>query len=491
MIKYTNILISIIICTMFTSFMYFLNNIYINIRMKELKVHLQKANQNENNIDHINLVMKYTLHRKLYEDKISIREANIIQSHVNSLTKDQPKYDNVKITGFQIAYIPALYFINFYRFFMGKPPIKDISGDTVNSHFELAYYFERNNLYRRALKHYKLTRSESYNISRPIKASILLHEGYCYALLGEYKKAKKKYKLIINNYSNENIAITATILLKYLEGFQSESKKIMKDKTISLNKSVKLFNLLSYNEALRILSKVEQKSSKPQLEKIQYYKARCYYETGESQKSLELLLNLIIKNPTSKYSKLANKTIFIIGSQIEGHNKIKETAIKLNKIIKDDDLNQMIINSASSFSNSNEMNKNKIDLKIKPEILEKINSLEVYNKDYKYIGENVTIRVKDGNMFYGVVKDKDKDNIFLLTSVGKITINKKKIAKIKTAKYNKNFDYIGRKVKIKVNDGNLFYGVVKDKDKDKILLLTSFGEITINKKKIIKIKILQ
>ena len=49
--------------------------------------------------------------------------------------------------------------------------------------------------------------------------------------------------------------------------------------------------------------------------------------------------------------------------------------------------------------------------------------------------------------------------------------------------------YIGKKVKVKVNDGNLFYGIVKGTDKKSIFLITSFGEITVNKKNILNISI--
>jgi hypothetical protein len=47
--------------------------------MREVKLFLQRSNRSDNSIDHIGLVMKYRLHKDLYENRISNDDLNIAE----------------------------------------------------------------------------------------------------------------------------------------------------------------------------------------------------------------------------------------------------------------------------------------------------------------------------------------------------------------------------------------------------------------------------
>ena len=109
---------------------------------------------------------------------------------------------------------------------MGKGPIEIKSKSYNIIELDLAYYFERNNLFHKAVENYKIVLQKRIR-DRALAASILLHKGYCLAVLGDIGNARKNFLEIIENYSSESVAITATILMRYIEGFHNEHLRIV------------------------------------------------------------------------------------------------------------------------------------------------------------------------------------------------------------------------------------------------------------------------
>ena len=51
------------------------------------------------------------------------------------------------------------------------------------------------------------------------------------------------------------IASTAALLIQYLEGFQKEKEKVLKEKN-SIKKGEKLFHLLAYDDSLKVIKNI-------------------------------------------------------------------------------------------------------------------------------------------------------------------------------------------------------------------------------------------
>lgn len=341
MLKYKNVLLIFLLSIIVITTLVFLNEAVIDIRIKELKLYFQDVDSKETNIDHVRLIMKYKLHKQMYDKLLSQDKADAIEFHINAITERVKKIDSVTYKKYRFITRAALQIINFNRFLLGKEPLKDHDEKKEESNFDIAYYYERNNHYAKALEHYSKA-FEDEKGDRKLQANIRLHQGFCESLTGNYQESKTHYKEIIRNHPNEDIAITATVLLRYLEGFQEEYKKIMKSEKNSIEKSKKLATLLAHKDAMDTLEKVEKKASPKERERIEYMKARMYDEMGKTEKSVKTYLKIITKNPESEYAKKANRRVYIMGSRLGKDNAIKKIAKKTNEAIKDKVLDEMV-----------------------------------------------------------------------------------------------------------------------------------------------------
>lgn len=457
MSRYLNIIILVIFCLLLSAGLFLLNELNLDIRLMELKQYLQKNSAEENSsIDHMGLVMKYRISTMRYDNKISMEEADIMENNVNLLVSAKEIEETVKDDdddAYASLIKPALYVINVNRYFIGKPAITTDSNMDSIAYLEIAYYYERNNHYKKSLEYYK--KVVSLDLPKgPLAAGIMLHQGFCNALLGNYDRAKDSYIRVIKEYPGQPITFTATILLNYLVGFHEEYKRILKSKD-SISKGVKLHNLMAYKEALRVLRKVEKTASPKQMEKIKYYKALVLRETGKTQKAVDRFLEIISRDPKSKYARSANRKIYLIASRLGRNNKLKKVAIRTNLVIKDKILDRMIrdealirgdrkpapeINSGHNTikgdaSGLEKVTIKKSSLKIidQKELLEKmmdepeklLNSLSGKKK------QRVLIIDKDDNIFIGIARKAGKDTIIMDTDLGKIKIHRSKIKSMK------------------------------------------------------------
>ena len=166
-------------------------------------------------------------------------------------------------------------------------------------------------------------------------------------------------------------------------------KKIQKEKTDSIEKSKKLYRLLAYEKALKILDRLEV-NSKPSLKsQVRYYQARCYNELGMKKISIEKHMKNITENPGSQFARLSNRRVYIIASRL-GKKNIKKLAINVNKIYRDKALNKILKSESNKTLNNisvDNIEKIKIDYKVIKQI-EKISTSII---DARYIGKNVRI----------------------------------------------------------------------------------------------------
>jgi tetratricopeptide (TPR) repeat protein len=233
------------------------NDVNIQIRMREVKLFLQRSNRSDNSIDHIGLVVKYRLHKEMYENRISNEEMNIAEVRVNSILSGLERDKNIPTVKYRYASVPVTYIINFIRYLIGMPPLREPDGDFETTGIDIAYYYERNRLYHRAIDEYLKILNGGVN-DRTLKAGILLHKAYCYSILGDYDDAKRLYISVIKDYGDINVAVTAALLLRYLEGFRSEIERIAVTEKDSVEKGEKLYKLIAYRESLAVLDRVEK-----------------------------------------------------------------------------------------------------------------------------------------------------------------------------------------------------------------------------------------
>jgi len=418
-----------------------LNDVNLHIRIKELRIYMQKSNREDNNNDHIGLVMKYRLQKKIYENLLSQDEADINEIRVNSILAKTMNEQNIYIDRYHYLSIPSVFIINIFRKITDKEPIRNMWEDPANVYLAIAYYYERNNCFTKALEIYNSAlKAEKYNTNT--KASIILHQGYCNSIMGNYTAAREKYKYVTMNYSEKPVAITALILLRYLDGFKSELDRVIKDENDSVEKSEKLCRLIAYRDALDVITRIEGKNSTADQLKIKYIKGMCYEGLSEKEKAIDTFQDIIIKNRNSPYARLANRRIYIAGSLAVNGEKLKNLALGNNDVIRDPVFDKILEQESKLVFPEGERN----NALFQRELVKEESQNPVMNIQNMKIpdmlkrdepgnsketgGNRIRINTVDGDIFVGIKKEETAEYITLETMVGTVKIPRNKIEKI-------------------------------------------------------------
>ena len=441
----------VLVTALVISFMALLNDINRQIRIKELRLYLLSSNREENNIDHIGLVMKYKLHKSMYENRMGQDEADLVEARVNAILAGSQTDREVSMDRYRYLSIPTLWTINLMRAIIGKPPIVDPQYDAAHSYLEAAYYFERNNCYARALEEYARALAKERNDDN-LSASILLHQGYCESILGNYREAKELFQTVIRDYGDRPLAVTAVILLRYIEGFRSELERVVREEPDSVEKSDKLYKLIAYKESMGVIKRIEKKVSPAERARVQYLKGRLYEDLAQKEKAIDTYQGVVADNPGSQYARLANRRIYISGAQAVNGEQVKNLAILNNQSLNDPVLEKMKeqvkkLTPAKEAQKAPESKILKEEEAAKPVIniarlasKEKVKEADRIVKEQEKKAETTPVKKEEkpvslkittaeGNIFVGEVKADTADRVTLKTMIGTVTIPRSKIVK--------------------------------------------------------------
>ncbi len=421
-------IISVTAAVAVIAFLFFLNHVMISVRLNELVAGLKDIDRAEASIDHIGLVATYEVHKKLFENRISQDGADEIEQRIQSLRVLKEKSGGPLPSFNDILTRPALGVINFNRAILGKPPLRTPHiDDPLSPDMDLAYYYERNMHFDRAIKLYDKALARP-NLASETRAGALLHQGYCYALADREAEARRNYMNILENHARENSAVTAAILLRYLDGFSAARRVVLTGNEGPFMRSRKLMNLLAYRQALTILETVGNDANAGDQAALKYFKARCLAGLGRTQKAAENYLEVITSFPASRYAKYSNRKLFMIGSS-QGNAAITGMAAKINGRLKDPLLERMMEESAPVPGPVIRPGR-EIAVEIPPEMAKKINIMTAEKKKASFPrGASLIVYTDDGNIFKGKVIEDGQDQLSLDTSIGVIKVRKDRISR--------------------------------------------------------------
>lgn len=412
-----------------TAFLVAINHITLSVRLNEMKNSLQEFDNREGGVDHIGLVATYEIHKKMYEERLAPGQADVMEQRLDSLVLREKEDMRVVPLAERMISMPALWVINMNRYVLGKRPLRLGAGeDAVSVDLDVAYYFERNFLFERAIEAYEKVLAKR-GLGSAMRAGVLLHQGYCFALSGKNVSAKGNYQTIIRDFSGENSAITATILLSYMEGFARARERILGSGADPLLRSRKLVNLMAYKQALDILEKEEASATQNNLAFIRFSKARCYTGLGRPAKAVETYLAVIMDNPASEYARLSNRKLFTIGSRAGGENEIWRISVRINERLKDPVLTGMI-KSQGKFTAVMPDAFRTGDLEIPDKIVRQADVFLSNAEKTPAAARYLVIETSDGNTFKGTVLEETGAHIALDTSIGRINVKKDRISRI-------------------------------------------------------------
>ncbi|HEY1406726.1 MAG TPA: hypothetical protein VF857_08970 [Spirochaetota bacterium] len=421
---YRRIILLVVISLPLTGLMLMVNNVTLSVRMRELKIYLQKLDRSENKIDFVNLIARYNLNSRLYDKGLSDDEANMVEYKMSELALSRKSYDTVRISGTRYVSEFALMFINAIRFFIGKDGISESSESDLSDNLNTAYFFERNNIYDRALKFYAMAEKEAEK-DGDLKAGIMIHKGFCYAMMSNYGLARDTFTDVMHKYGNNEVAVIAAVLLRYLDAFEREQKIVLPGKDDPLIKGEKMFRLMAYDKTLEIFKEVKDTYSGEDKAKISYFTARAYEETGKHKEAVKGYVETALMPEGGHYAGISARRIFQIGVR-SNNNDVIETAVEINRFVKDPALDEMIMNRGASPASTADSG-TAIEIEIPDSVRASILSRKQEQEKAPLAPKRVRIITGDGNTFVGTVISENQNRVVVKTLIGIIEIKRSDI----------------------------------------------------------------
>ncbi len=319
--------------------MYLLNDIVLTIRLSELQASIRESNRELSRADFLAMAARFRLFLHLYRGLVSEKELDREELDMIYLSTSSEVKSRIVVRKYGEASKPVIGMINAIRFLLGKPAIESVVDNRSDGELAVAYYFERNKQFGKALSIYDdaIAKGKILDDRLPV---VLLHQGFCDGVVGEYEVSKSIFIRIIKNYHSRDESTAAGLMLQYLEIFLSEIEKVKKSAGTALDRADKLYRLMAYGDALSALAEADVVEGE-ELERKKYLEARCKEETGGQDEAVRLYQEIVSNNPDSDSAKDANRRILVISSADDDGGKIKALARKNNELTGDPEFEKL------------------------------------------------------------------------------------------------------------------------------------------------------
>ena len=311
------------------------NRSVVSVHLNELSNAVDELNKKQRGFNTMDVLFKYEINRRLYSGLITEAEYDREELKTISILTQQEQPVR-RLSVFDYVSIPV---INGLRFLLGKPAILlTKEQEKNNAALSLAFYHENNRRFRDAQNIYE---SFEEQIKQP---SVLLHEGYCLALLGEHDNAVQKLTRIINENRNEEIAATAAVLLMYITDFKQKAELLLNNgQGDDIETVVKLVQLNSFHNAQAMLDRLEVAEADEEIKaKVAYYRGRLLEENGEKSKAIETYQEMILEYYRYEIAKNANRRILVMAANHSNRAEINALAVENNKLLKDEGFDNIL-----------------------------------------------------------------------------------------------------------------------------------------------------
>ncbi|MFC1670274.1 tetratricopeptide repeat protein [Spirochaetota bacterium] len=309
-----------------------MNNEILKYREKEISYNLDVIAQTKSDKRSIGLISRYLIIKKRIKQGGDSEDSYIAESKLQAILSSISKTDfsdNEKTEpGKGISPLQKLsrLYLRGIRYILGKDMPEEVFRDYNDPLIELAYFYERYRRYDKALEVMESIRKRRRNLARITRRTILLHSGFCYAMLTQYSKARNSYKSVMEYYPKTDEAKTAKILLGFLSTMQRGTKSLIAKNIPGDKKAFRMFLLSAYGSAKRLYGEFF-KSAKLNIGKNRFYKAKFYNsrsteELGNQKQAIKGYKNIIAKVPGTLWAKKSNQRLLLLGKFYKGNKKL-------------------------------------------------------------------------------------------------------------------------------------------------------------------------
>lgn len=219
---------------------------------------------------------------------------------------------------------------NYLRTFLGNKPIHPMANTPATQQLEKAYALEQRQQYAQAIDLY-----ESISAEPALQGVVWLHQGFCWAILGDFSRAQSYLQQVVMHDRASSIGVTAAILQSYLDFFLKEKQALLASQLPSIEKQIRLSTLMPCSQDSDSLENLARKNP-TYADQLYYRLGRCQESTGHKEAAVQSYIKVLNHSKNKVLQSDANRRIFLSGHTLSDSGKgMRALAVELNHVLQD------------------------------------------------------------------------------------------------------------------------------------------------------------
>lgn len=309
----------------------------IDIRFEEVNYQLGKAASVSDDSRSLGILSKYELIKRRMEMGESDRENYEMEARVQALISGDQLSDDMQddVIKRKKYLIPVRVILNVMRFVLGKELIKPEQENEIFKVLEIGYFWERNRKYKEAIDIYDKV-LDMPGVDSDIRATVLLHKGFCFSMLSEYKKSVEVYERVISVYPDTDAGKTAWKLLDFINSINKKRVALASTSVTGFEKAKQYYLLMDYRNSIKFFSEyLEKASSAKDANEARFLKGRAHEELGETEEAVFEYRRTIKRDKSKRWAREANRRMIMLGEFYAHKKQMAEEAKKQLDAYKD------------------------------------------------------------------------------------------------------------------------------------------------------------
>lgn len=309
----------------------------IDIRFEEVNYQLGKVASIADDSRSLGILSKYELIKRRMELGESDKENYEMEARVQALISGDQLSGDMQddVTKRKKYLIPVRILLNAIRLVLGKELIKPEQENEIFKVLEIGYFWERNRKYKEAIDIYDKV-LDMPAVDEDIRATVLLHKGFCFSMLSEYEKSIDVYERVINVYPDTDAGKTAWKLLDFISSINQKRVALSKRDVSGFEKAKQYYLLMDYRNAIKFFSEYLENSPKSSTAyEAGFLKGRAHEELGETEEAVFEYRKTIKKDRSKRWAREANRRMLMLGEFYAHKRQMAQEAKKQLAAYKD------------------------------------------------------------------------------------------------------------------------------------------------------------
>lgn len=394
----------------------FFGLVVLDTKLYELKVTLEKRKL-------FNFSFSSEILRSKFESILSNRDNIKAEMNLNNLQSSLIESNQLENFSVGILQTFGSVLINGVRLITGKPAIDfEISSTKIRA-LERAFSLERNQAYKEAYQAYGET-LDTFAKGTDESGFILLHQGFCLAVQGEFDHALKDLEAVLENNPGTVFANDAEILIAIIQKSKQSVREIEESFDSPESRAKAFFAKGNYAKVLEEFAKSNMTSAE-----MRYIRAYSLEKTGNQSAAITEYAKLAFSETDKEIAIKANRRLMMLGHYYNAGSEIARISDKNAERLGDASEAAEIrassekLKPSSLIDNSKSLNETgKIDEKkaaLSNELQDIVNKSDAFLKkaedDAKAEARNyIAIQVSDSVPVYGdkIIINGDETKLF-------------------------------------------------------------------------------